>query len=223
MGKLTDNIFKPVKFEFGQVHIAGGFTATPASVTSKSIEGSDKKQHISVKMASTERWLLCATCGSGDKNKSAFGRTSLLAILRDHIVRLADGTDAIHATPVVAPEEYDPMSEIGSAPATDSAGITTFLSADKQGRVRYYKNRAKNCIATVNVASRCPEIDPNCTQMRPVKLFIVDRKTIWMSIDDVAWAVRYLFDQHHLKGVPLVADDDAGPGGGVAGSVPVGP
>ena len=75
----------------------------------------------------------------------------------------------------------------------------------------------------MNLASRCREIDPTCTQMRSVKLFITDRKTVWLSIDDVAWAVKYLFDQHHLKGVPLVDDDDAGPGSGVVESVPEGP
>ena len=75
----------------------------------------------------------------------------------------------------------------------------------------------------MNAASRCHEIDPTCTQMRPVKLYITDRKAVWLSLDDVAWAVRYLFDQHRLKGVPLVDDNDAGPGGGVAGSVPEGP
>ena len=74
----------------------------------------------------------------------------------------------------------------------------------------------------MNVASRCPEVDPNCTQMRPLKLFIADRKTVWLSIDDVAWAVHYLYDQHQ-KGVPLVADNDAGPVGAVAGSVSAGP
>ena len=82
---------------------------------------------------------------------------------------------------------------------------------------------AKNCIVTVNLASRCREIDPTRTQMRPVKLFITDRKTVWMSIDDVGWAISYLFDHHHLEGVPLVDDDDAGLGSGVAESVPEGP
>ena len=43
MAKGSERIFKPVKVEFGQVHIAGGFTTTPAAVKSKTIEGSDKK------------------------------------------------------------------------------------------------------------------------------------------------------------------------------------
>jgi hypothetical protein len=214
-----------VKFEFGQVHIAGGFTSTPAAVKSKTIEGSDKKQHIFVKMAVSESWLTSACCGTRDDSRSAaFGRTSLLEQLRTCIGRKADGVDDLDdENPIeAADDEYDPMDEIGSASATNMLG-PTLLETDKRGRTRYYRNRATNCIVTVNVASRCPEVDPNCTQMRPVKLFIVDRKTVWLSIDDVAWAVRYLHEQVHLKGVPVVADDDAGPGGVVAGSVSEGP
>ena len=64
----------------------------------------------------------------------------------------------------------------------------------------------------MNLATRCHAVDPTCTQMRPVKLFITDRITVWMSIDDVGWVVRYLFTQNQLKGVPLVDDNDAGPG-----------
>ena len=228
MVKQDDRIFKAVKFEFGKVHIAGGFTSTPSAATSKTVEGSDKKQHTFVKMASSEPWLTTACCGKRrDAWGSAFGRTSLLDDLRDVIKRKADGVDDLDDAQIIeaADDEYDPMNEIGSASATDMRALNqaTMLEADIRGRRRYYKNRAKNCIVTVNVASRCPEVDPNCTQMRPVKLFVVDRKTVWLSIDVVAWAIRYLFEQHHLKGVPLVADDDAGPGGVVGGIVPEGP
>jgi len=43
-------------------------------------------------------------------------------------------------------------------------------------------------------------------------MFITDRPTLWLSIDDVAWAIAYLFKQCQLKGVPMVDDNDAGPG-----------
>ena len=225
MVKLVDRIFKPVKFEFGQVHIAGGFTSTPAAAKSRTVEGSDKKQQVFVKMSRQEPWLIAACCGTRtDSRGAAFGRTSLLDMLREHLRRKADGVDDLDdATPIqAADDDYDPMNDIGSASAL-AGRAATMLETDKRGRRRYYKNRAKNCIITVNVASRCPEVDPKCTQMRPLKLFLTDRKTVWLSIDDVAWAVRYLYDQQHLKGVPLVADDDAGPGGVVAGSVSEGP
>ena len=141
MGKQADRIFKPVKFEFGQVHIAGGFTSTPAAAKSKTIEGSDKKQHIFVKMSRREHWLITACCGSrNDSRGAAFGRTSLLDDLRDVIKRKADGVDDLEdAKPIeAADDEYDPMNDIGSAPVTNSGGGATLLGADSRGRVRCY-------------------------------------------------------------------------------------
>ncbi len=41
---------------------------------------------------------------------------------------------------------------------------------------------------------------------------LVDRQQIWLDSDDVDWAVRYLYVQNLLRGVPLVAPTDAGPG-----------
>ena len=203
--------------EFGQVHIAGGFSSKAAPVVSKSVEGSDRKQHIFVKMASSEAWLLQATCGKGNRSGVGFARTSLLCLLRAHILRLSDGTDAIDAAPIAEAGSYGPMDEINRAQTTN---VTAVLQADKHGRTRYYKNPARNCIVTVNVLSRPHETDPTCTQMRAITLFIVDRKTVWLSPNDVSWAVRYLFDQHKLKGVPVVNDDDEGPSGAVDGGVP---
>ena len=61
--------------------------------------------------------------------------------------------------------------------------------------------------------ARCPEEDPNCTEIRTVRLHIVDRQQIWLHIDDVEWAIRYLFAQNQFKkGIPLVTDDDEGHG-----------
>ena len=54
--------------------------------------------------------------------------------------------------------------------------------------------------------------DPKGIKIRNVKVFIEYRKQIWLSVDDVEWAVTYLFIQNQLKGVPLVHDDDAGLG-----------
>ena len=58
----------------------------------------------------------------------------------------------------------------------------------------------------------CLEVDPNGTKRRNVSVYVEDRKTIWLSIDDVAWAVQYLYTQNQLKGIPIVAANDAGPG-----------
>ena len=57
--------------------------------------------------------------------------------------------------------------------------------------------------------------------MRPVKLFITARITVWLSIDDVEWALGYMFRQNQLKGAPLVDDSGPGPGAVVDAVVPV--
>ena len=172
-------------------------------------------------MATSENWLVMATCGHNSKNRTSFDRTTLLGDLRDRICRLADGKESIAGSEVIDDtKEYDPMSEIdsGSVVSTGNAELA-ICKANGGIRARYYRNRAKNCIVTVNMPSRCPEIDPNCKQMRPVKLFIENRLTVWLSLDDVPWAIKYFFQQNQLKGVPVVDDGDAGPGAAVFAAV----
>ena len=65
---------------------------------------------------------------------------------------------------------------------------------------------------------RCPEQDPLCQEVRKIKLFIEDRKQLWLHLNDMDWAVRYLYVQNMLKGVPMVSGDSAGPSGSSGGA-----
>ena len=62
---------------------------------------------------------------------------------------------------------------------------------------------------------KCPESTPATWSGRRktvnVTLYIVDRQQVWLDTLNVDWAVRYLYSQNLLKGVPLVDGDDAGP------------
>ena len=78
-------------------------------------------------------------------------------------------------------------------------------------RMRYYGNPQSQTIATFDVPARCPEEDAHCTEVRKIKLYVTDRKEVWLHIDDVEWAIRYLYMQHLLKEVPLVPEDSTGP------------
>ena len=108
------------------------------------------------------------------------------------------------------PDTDDPMDEL-VLNEKPSAPKAVLLSADANGRARYYTNKAKHFVVSVNTPSRPPEIDPNCMQMRPIRLYIEDRMQVWLHVDDVAWAVEYLFHQVRLKGVPKVEAHDRGP------------
>jgi hypothetical protein len=103
--------------------------------------------------------------------------------------------------------------EMGTGSSTDvlAAGKPAGR-APKLQRWRYTRNAAKHCISTLDMPYECPEVDPTGTKRRNVSVYVEDRKTIWISIDDVAWAVQYLYTQNQLKGIPMVAANDAGPG-----------
>ena len=101
--------FRPVKFEYGKIHMSGGYNTKPLAMKSKTVDNADGQSKTFVKMSSTEAWLVCSTTGACHKNGSSFDRTSLLGDLRDRISRLCDGVDGVDAPPVQAPGESDPM------------------------------------------------------------------------------------------------------------------
>ena len=44
-----------------------------------------------------------------------------------------------------------------------------------------------------------------------IEVYVEDRGEIWIALADVEWAVRYLYIQKRLNGVPLIPDDSTGP------------
>ena len=82
-------------------------------------------------------------------------------------------------------------------------------------RLRYKprSNQAKGKILEVEMPVQCPEVDPEeVGGKRTVSMYIVDRQQLWLDSHDVDWAVRYLYVQNLLRGVPLVSPTDEGPG-----------
>ena len=46
---------------------------------------------------------------------------------------------------------------------------------------------------------------------RAVRVCVEGSGTLWLHSDDLEWMIRFLCIQQQLKGVPVVAPDDAGP------------
>ena len=211
MGKKDLAAFRPVKLEYGKIHVSGGYVTRPMPVKSKTIDTADGQAKTFVKLASTESWLVTATTGASIRNGTSFTRTTLLEDLRDNISQLCDGS----LSPGDGPDDSDPMMELveGSGASSDATAAGKHASKyAKSQRWRYRANAAKHCVSSFDVPYTCPEVDPIGTKKRTVTVYVHDRKQIWLSIDDIAWAVEYLYTQNRLKGIPVVADDDAGPG-----------
>ena len=80
-------------------------------------------------------------------------------------------------------------------------------------RTRYTKNFAKGKILQIQMPVHAPEVDPEGVGGTcDVSLYIVDRQQVWIDYTNMDWAVRYLYVQNLLRGVPLVDPNDAGPG-----------
>ena len=198
--------FHLMKFHFDKVHISGGHTTKPLLATVMSYDDASRGTTITcVKLASTEAWLLAATTGSTKAVGSPFGRTTLLGRLREQLRQFYDTPLA----PITTEDNQagDPMDDILEG-AASSPRVTT-PQGQQRGRKR--ATHSPNAVLTVSMPVRCPEEDPKCTELREVRLYVKDRDTIFLHIDDVEWAVRFLFMQSQLKGVPLVQDDSIGP------------
>ena len=162
-----------------------------------------------VKMSTNEPWLILSTTGQKKYNNSSFGRTSLLDNLHELVENACNGGEATFDVKGHEDDaDYDPMNEIEcedtKEPVTRGRGVK---------RARYYKNAAKNRVLDVDVPDQPPEVVKDCRVKRSIQLYIIDRKQIWLRIDDVAWALKYLYIQNLLKGVPLLAPGSAGPSG----------
>ena len=187
--------FKPVKFEFGCVMMTGGASKRPVSIpTLRASCGT-----VFAKLTSADTWLTQAVFGL-NKATSAFSRASLLTMLREVTAKAADGEIGMGDA-----NDEDPMADLdieGQQPSTRGRGAK---------RARYRCNHAKRRIVKVDVAADPPELGDSSGKQRTIKLYITDRRTVWLCLHDVEWALRYLHVQNVLKGVPLVAPDSQGP------------
>ena len=207
--------FRKVSISFGQIHISGGHGGKQLPVDSKTVsDATGNEQMTFVKMSYSEDWLLFATTGQRRYWAGAFGRTSLLLDLRDKLQKYCDGEVSSSSGAKIHSEDYDPMMEVEQGEADNEASPAK-IKGQGQKRMRYFRNPNKNSIVTLDMPTRCPEEDAYCTELRQIKLYVKDRKVIWLHIDDVEWAMRYLYVQNLLKGVALVPDDSTGPGGAV--------
>ena len=153
--------------------------------------------------------MIASTTGQTKYAGSSFGRTSLLDVLRDEIQKHCDHPGSVGDPDPAEGDAYDPMIEVEADKEDPPSASKT--KGRGQKRTRYYRNPRTKTVLTVEKLVRCPQEDPACTEVRRIRLYIEDRKQIWLDLADVDWAVRYLFVQNHLKGVPLIPDDSTGP------------
>lgn len=172
-----------------------------------------------VHLMSHENWLSLAVTGNSKVSpRHALDRTGLLVALHQAVADICSGkvdlgADADNEND---DEDFDPMNAFDvvdggpEAPAHNEQASET--GGGKPKRARLGKNPAKNKVVSYVLPSHPPELCIEETIERRIQLYIKDRKQIWLHINDLEWAVRYLYIQDFLKGVPMVSPDSSGPG-----------
>ena len=196
--------FRAMEFQFDRVHTTGGLLKTPMPMQSRKV--ADKG--LFVKICRREPWLGVATTGQKYPRQNIYGTNCLLDVLREHVQEACDGRVALKGADEQK-DEHDPMDDV-DCPQDYANG-----DGDRHGggAKRARKNSAKHRFLELDLAMHPPEIVRNSSVKKSILLFIVDRRQIWLRLSDVAWAVKYLYIQSLMKGVPMVADDSHGPGG----------
>ena len=203
-----EKVFRPGKFEHSKVHYCGGLLKKPMPLNTKKVPVHDGEK-IFVKMSASEPWLIGAVTGT--RTHGLLGRTTLLTTLHEFVEKACNGELDTRAAEEEGGDEYDPMEEIEVDDDDNPRSRGVGYIDPNSKRARYQKNKAKNRLLTVTVPAVAPEQDPMSTSTRTIKLYVVDRKQVWLDLDDVEWALRVLYMQFVLKGVPVVSPDDAGP------------
>ena len=94
----------------------------------------------------------------------------------------------------------DPMAALMEIePATDAKCT--------KKRVRPKARRAPNSIKTIHMPQFEPTSHPGRTETRAVCMFAARTNSIWICVDDIPWAIRWIHDELQCGGVPMLDDD----------------
>ena len=215
-----------VELYFDHPMVSGGHLRGKVSPNSASVAMPDGTKLTFLKVGTTERWLISMTTGTANYRGGLYGPRSLFDLLHGLVEKGADGQGRLIKGRMPrpstgpcdddAPDEPDPMDEIQCIDLGRGGGGRAMKRPRVQdpGGVRPHRNPHKGDVVEFEVPKRCPEEDPDCTEKERIRLYIQDKRSIWLHADNLQWAVSYLQCQHWLKGVPLVAGCDPGPGAG---------
>ena len=206
---------KGAVFTHSTILCKAGLNEKPLPLTTRPGYVGPKKETF-VKLSVRESWLCKAVTGSTTPSHTSIARTTLINDLLTSVKRACDGEIPAEDSAVAGEgEEEDPMNEIetGDVETPVKPKQTRKRARTVEQKYSYTPNAAKNKVVVAEMRQVPEEVDPNNTALRKVPLFIVDRRSVWIPLDDVDWAVKYMYAQNLLKGVGVVRGDSAGPAG----------
>ena len=217
MGKQVNmDLCSKAQFSYGDILCKAGVNKGRPLPMKIRKEMGDKPE-IFVKMDVAEPWLCKAVTGKTNLRHTSIRRTSLLeTLLQQHIIpALGVCPDEVEAVEEDKDTDDDPMDEVAAPVVTGLAGRVysgNKKTVHRQMPVRYRcRNPGKGRILKCEMPMKAPEAFPDCAERRIVTVFMLDKRVVWLHMDDVDWAIQYMYAQNELKGVPLITKDSVGP------------
>ena len=145
-----------------------------------------------VKIEAGETWLKLAV--TGQRRHGMISRIPLWTTLHQIAGKAWKGELDTLAVEEEVGDEYDTpqkieeVSDDGTHPRSRGEGDSF--------------SEAKNSFVTLSVPAVSPEEDPMSTSTRTIELYLVDNKVrnqLWLDLDDLEWAVRFMYMQIVLK------------------------
>ena len=103
----------------------------------------------------------------------------------------------------------DEIEAVVEAPVVTGQSMGMALTVHR--RMRLCRNQARGRILKCEMPKKCPEAFPCSAEKRIVTVYVHDKRTVWLLLQDVNWAIQYMYCQNVLKGVAQVPGDSAGP------------
>ena len=191
--------FTPLTFSAGTITVDGGYAAKPRAAPVQMVDDGFGNNLVFLKISKQQEWLVHAALGEWCTRSKGlvFDKHNLLEGLRGKIKQYSNGELSVDPVPHNA--DVDPMDAIGTE--TSSSDTSPSKTASRGGhrggdvRLRYYRNHARGKVVRVDMPASGHAPDQISPEFRQIRLFIMDRKTIWLHQDDVNWLVRILAKQ----------------------------
>lgn len=195
--------FKTAKFDTDQVYISAGQCSKRFPMETRRVQMGGKNVLFAL-INSRSEWMHKAICGSTG-GKSRVARIGLMTELHD-IVKKATAGELEEEEEAVPDDDVpeDPMNDV------DAPNVQTPIETRDRG-VKRRHIKAGGKVLNIEFPLECPEASPKCKEKRVARVYVEHKSRIWLHLDDVDWALKYMYAQYVLQGVAYVSPDDAGP------------
>ena len=189
--------------------IAGGYARKTHKLETRDVATPDGTSSF-VKVDKRQCWMYKTSVGMSAK-PSALYRTNLLDTMKKALVAARKRHDADPMTAAVSADDSDPMSAL--------AELKPEYETPKTKRRSYTSKRGKNLITEITMPELEPTAHPGDDTTRVVRLLALSTNSLWISVDDLEWLVRWLADEYKTGGIadPAVAEDKLTPNCSVPG------